>query len=800
MKADLHLHSKYSDRPSEWFLRRIGAPESFVDPLQAYRTCRDRGMDVVTLTDHNSIEGALRLSHLPDTFLSVEATTYFPDDGCKIHCLAHGITEAQFADIQKARENIYDLQGYLADQGIAHTIAHPFFRVNERLTVDHVEKLLLLFDSFELINGSRHDRAARLIESIFSKLTPDMIDAMAERQGIAPRGVTPWRKSFTGGSDDHSGVYAASAFTETPDGLSTADFLAHLGAGRHRANGTSGTSLRLAHSLYHIAYDYYSRRLASTGEGNPLIASLLRRIMDNQPPDEPPAAGRFRSIGQRIVQRYRLNRLRTTERELIETLKPLLRKCPNAHAAETLPNGFEAVHGNGADQRAFQLACRVGQQIGFTFLRQFMDQISKGRLIESLQAFASLGPVALSLAPYLAAFKTQHKDELFFQQLTERFPAAMPQRLRNGGRAWFTDTFTDVNGVAYSIRTLADILTKRGNPVRVMTALDAVPDAGDIHLVNFTPIGRFTLPEYEALTLSFPPFLEIIEYLERERIDETLISTPGPLGLTALAAARLLGLKTAGFYHTDLPRYVRCLTDDDGLEPLTWKAMLAFYGQMDRIYVPSQFYLNQLIEQGFDASKLRVLPRGVDTQRFHPAKRDPETFARYGLNGGFKYLYVGRVSREKNIELLLNAFRALPPIPGREIELIVVGDGPDRERLEQIYRETNIVFTGYLHGEALARAYAAADVFVFPSETDTFGNVVLEAQASGLPAIVADRGGPPEIVMANESGLVVPAGQVGPLTEAMQRLAVNTELRARYSRQARITAQAYSWDAALANF
>ena len=99
-KADLHVHSKHSDRPSEWFLRRIGAPESFVEPAEIYRRARQRGMDFVTISDHNCIRGALEIADLPGTFISNEVTTYFPEDGCKIHVLVFGIDEEQFRAIQ----------------------------------------------------------------------------------------------------------------------------------------------------------------------------------------------------------------------------------------------------------------------------------------------------------------------------------------------------------------------------------------------------------------------------------------------------------------------------------------------------------------------------------------------------------------------------------------------------------------------------------------------------------------------------------------------------------------------------
>ena len=193
-KCDLHVHSKYSDRPSEWFLRRMGTPESFVEPQQVYRNARQKGMDFVTISDHNCIRGALEIAHLPGTFLSNEVTTYFPENGSKVHILVSGINEEQFRMIQELRADIYRLQEYLMGEDIICSVAHVLFRVNGRLTVDQFERLLLLFPRFELINGSRDRRAADLLGAILGNLTPEMIAAMSDRQGIEPYGPQPWKK------------------------------------------------------------------------------------------------------------------------------------------------------------------------------------------------------------------------------------------------------------------------------------------------------------------------------------------------------------------------------------------------------------------------------------------------------------------------------------------------------------------------------------------------------------------------------------------------------------------------------
>ena len=791
MKADLHLHSKYSDRPSEWFLRRIGAPECFSEPEDLYRHCRSHGMDFVTITDHNRIEGALSIAHLPGTFVSAELTTYFPEDGCKVHCLVYDITEAQFLDLQALRPNIYDLRRYLGEKDIVHSIAHPLFRVNDVLTVGHVEKLLVLFNRFEGVNGSRHPRAGDLVAAVFGQLTPELMNEMASRHGLVPEGPTPWIKRFTAGSDDHSGVFAASAYTVTPDASSMAGFLDHLRAGRHEAGGTPGGSLRLAHSLYQIAYSYYRSRFMRSGSGTSVLGEALKRLIEGSERAPAAAKSRLRSWAERVVRRRRLRKLSHTERTVVEEFVRLRDRGVTAAAGRRPAAGRE--------EQSFETACRLSQELSYAFLQQLMAYAGEGRLVEGLQSLASLGTVVLGIAPYLTAFGMQHKDERFLQDVAARFPAGAGLARRSRRRVWVTDTFQDVNGVAHTIRSIGVRSQALGRPISVLTCLAQTPEANGLDLVNFKPLGFFALPEYETQQLAFPPFLEVIEHIERSNAHEVILSTPGPLGLAGLLAARLLGLKTIGIYHTDFPRYVRCLTQDEMLEQATWRYMQWFYGGLNAIYVPSECYRQQLADNGFDPAKLRVLPRGVDLNRFTPAKRDPAFWERFGLNGNLKLLYVGRISREKNLQTLIEAFQFVRAgIP--DVDLVIVGDGPDREALEAQAAGANVAFTGFLYGEDLAHAYASADLFVFPSTTDTFGNVVLEAQASGLPAIVSQQGGPAEIVARHGSGLAVDVRTPAPMCAAIRELVWDASRRREMGDRALQTAREHRWESIVEQF
>jgi len=794
-RADLHVHSKYSDRPSEWFLRRLGAPECFVEAESLYQEMRNRGMDFVTISDHNSIRGALEIAHLPGTFISNEVTTYFPENGCKVHCLVLGITEAQFEIIQEIRENIYDLQKYLVDEDVIHSVAHPLYRVNSRLTTDQVEKLLLMFKRFELVNGTRDSHASEVFRIICENLTPELIEQMANRHGIDPCGPVPWKKWFTGGSDDHSGAYPAAAHTVTPYAEDVEEFLAHLRRGDHEPGGASGGSLVLGHCLYHIAYGYYkSRFLDRAGTSKPsIIGGLFQRLLDEAERKEtitppPTLTQRVVAYATSWVKTRRLRKLSDIERTLVEEFSSLF--------AEEMHR--DTVSLPGSERKAFQIACRLSHALSYSFLCRFQQHLREGRLVDSLQTVSALGPVALSFAPFLAAFGAQHKDSPFLRQVSGHFAATQDLLEENDRKAWVTDTYSDVNGVCRTIRTFGRIAKQSGKQLTVLTCLKSDPEGG-IERKNFKPVGTFPLPEYEMLEISFPPFLEVIEYLERNRFNEVVISTPGPMGLTALVAAKLLGMRTTGIYHTDFPQIVRDCTEDPAMGDLTWKFMLWFYDHMDSVVAPSRYYMRQLSEGGIDSDKISLLSRGVDLDVFHPSKAVSGYWSKHGLNGDFKFIYVGRVSPDKNLDLLIKSFEQLLA-SGRKADLAVVGDGPLLDKLKAQHRNPRIAFTGFLDGEELATAYATSNVMVFPSVTDTFGNAVLEAQACGLPAIVSNRGGPAEIVTPMESGIVVDTDQPNSLTEAMTRLYDDSGLLCQLVARALQNAAQRSWDQVLDGF
>jgi len=374
---------------------------------------------------------------------------------------------------------------------------------------------------------------------------------------------------------------------------------------------------------------------------------------------------------------------------------------------------------------------------------------------------------------------------------------AIPPELQNRKRAWFTDTLDDVNGVANTIRKMTAAGTAAGEKLIVVTSRRRL-EVDEIPIKNFRPIGEFELPEYELQRLSFPPIMQILDYIQREQFTEIIISTPGPMGLVGLLAAKMLNLQTSGIYHTDIPEYVRILTEDRFLESLAWSYMHWLYGQVDTVFVNSEHYRKCWIDRGFAPEKLKILPRGLDTDLFTPTRRDLKFWPGAGVNGKeVRLLYVGRISREKDLDVLAAAYKKVreTTLP---VKLYLVGDGPYSEALAAALPDA--IFLGYLTGEKLANAYASADVFVFPSTTDTFGNVVLEAQASGLPVIVSDIGGPKVLVEDGRTGFVTKAHDPDDFARAIERVSSDSNLRAKMGREARQQVIDRSWPGAFRKF
>jgi glycosyltransferase involved in cell wall biosynthesis len=792
-KVDLHIHSKFSDRSAEWIFRRFEFPDSYSDPKLLYRRLKDKGMTYVTFTDHNRIEGCLEIAALEDTFISEEITGQFPDDNVKVHLLLWNITEAQHNEVQPLRTNLYELQQYLAQAGIHHAVAHPLYDMNRQLTADHVQKLVLLFKHFEGINGLRDSLLSDTTRFILRSLTPEAIQRFSERQKLEPTHPEPWRKVLVAGSDDHAGIFPASAYTEAPDCESVDELFDFIRKGDCVTRGQGGTPLVIAHGLYNTAYRFTKDKYATAVSPNlAFLEIVFSRFMEGKNPTNFTLGEKLAMLSSGILSGKIFELVRPAN---LSIWPDLANYFGSADVQAQIAKETEGV--NEPERRAFLIVALVFNQLAFRFFQRFVQQITAGSVIEAVQALSALMPMGFLLGPYFYGFHSQAPSRKRLTEICSATVNFIPDVLQNTKRAWFTDTLEDVNGVATTIRKMAAAAYETGANLIIAASRQRI-NISEVPIKNFPPIGEFELPEYELQKLSFPPVLHILDYVQRERFTELIISTPGPVGLSALLAAKMLDLKTVGIYHTDFPQYVRILTQDNYMETMAWSYMQWFYSQLDVVYVNSEHYRQRWIERGIAPERLKIFPRGIDTALFTPENRNPAFWEKYGKRPEeIGLLYVGRVSKEKNIDVAVAAARQLAG-EGIPVRLLIVGDGPYLREMRQTVPEA--CYTGYLRAAELATAYASSDVFVFPSTTDTFGNVVLEAKAAGLPCVVSDQGGPSELISNGLDGFVTRALDAGDFARVLRLLCRDGKMRAKMGEQARNRVENRNWNNAFRQF
>ena len=781
IKADLHLHSGYSTQPTQWFLQKLGSPESFTDPMAAYSLAKKRGMDLVTLADHDTLAGALEIAHLEDAFLSEEVTAIFPEDRCKVHILVLDINEAQHEEIRRIRENIYHLADFLQQQDITHSVAHPLCDTNHSLTLEHVEKMLLLFNHFEL-NGARHPYQNEILRQLFNSLTPEDIHSLADKHDLAPRGERPWSKRLTAGSDDHSGLDIARSYTWAPVAENKEQFFRELRAGRVEPQGGPASPRSLGHNLYGITYQFFKSRFRlQKYVHKDALLQFADAALSIPERDERSVLRRVQDVFARKVSfLFSRSRRRSLSALLQRESHAVLGNDPSLQEAILSPDRdpWEV------EEKWFSFTAEVSDRVIRSFFDSFLENMSGAKLFNIFDSLGSTGSIYTLLGPYFLSYHLFTKDREFSRACRDHFLRSKGTSREDDApsMALFTDTFLDENGVALTLQSQLRLARKLNKDMTVLTCSggDSINGA-----VSFPSVGSFEIPERPGVKIHYPSFLRMVDYCYQHGFSQIHAATPGPMGLAALGVARILELPVCGTYHAAFPQRVSELTGDTGLEEIAWKAMIWFYNQMDTVYVPSQSAAEKLSHKGVSKEKIQLYPSSVDTERFHPAKRNGFWKNRFRTEGdSFKLLYVGRISKERNLELLTEAFLQVSRERG-DVRLVVVGDGPYLERMRRELSSTKALFTGALHGDKLSQAYASSDLFLYPSSADTMGHVVLEAQASGLPALVGDLGGARENLIPEETGRILPGDDPGAFARNILALLNNPDRLSAMASQAR---------------
>jgi glycosyltransferase involved in cell wall biosynthesis/predicted metal-dependent phosphoesterase TrpH len=736
-RVDLHCHSTASEVSKLGVQRSLGLPECATPPEEVYELAKRRGMSFVTITDHDTIDGCLDIADRDDVFVSEELTAWFRDESQAVHLLCFGITPDDHARLQELNRDVAACAEYLHSQGITCSLAHPFYAVEAPLTPAHRRQLAQLFPVWETRNGSR----ARELN-------------MPAATYIETHGGTG-----TGGSDDHAGVDIGRTFTETPPAATPEEFLRHIREGQAEARGDQGGAAKWAHTAIALG----TRALLLAGDGN----------ADSSADPDPDA---ILKIAERVMREGDLRRGETAADLGPEQARALLDAFVGSIGVEP---GRPLIERMQADDFSHSELARRAQLVHEQRLREVvergMEALGDGEgsaeiLAATVGAGRDLIGAAVPAIPYApaAAFLGKEKAKLA--------PSEGPRRV-----AVVADGIGRMHGVTHTVERIRE-LGVPGYEVEVV-GTDRNVDR------RLPAVAEVEAPFYSGLELGVPGLPSLVEALAEGRFDALHVTAPGPAGVMAVLVARMMALPVIGSWHTEFGAYASMRSSSQELGHWTDMALSLFYRQCARVLSPSPFADATLSRLGIERSGIGRWERGVDTARFDPALRDADS-----RSDEVRVLYAGRLSREKGIELLADSFiRAHRADP--RLRLMLAGGGPEEDFLRERLGERG-TFLGWLGGEDLARAYANADVFLFCSRTDTFGQVLIEAGASGLPVVAVDEGGPSSLVIDGETGRLCDPDP-GMLAAALLQLADSPAWRAKLGRQGREAALARTWEASL---
>ncbi len=749
-RADMHCHSDASERSRLGVQRAVGLPECATPPEEVYALAKRRGMDFVTITDHDTIDGVMQIAERPGVFVSEELTAGFRGEPQAVHVLCYGITPEDHDWLQAHRSDVELCAAYMYEREIACALAHPYYTVAAPLTARHRRRLAELFGVWEVRNGARAPELNRPAEMY-----------VATRDGI---GIA--------GSDDHAGVDIGRTWTETPLAADPGEFLARVRAGEATARGAQGSAAKWAHAAIALAIRALGvGDLTSAPSPDPLrVLSMASRLLREGDAREGSALGEVSAQDARALLGAWLRALDLHDLDGEQVIARM--------------QSEEFSHGD-----LFRRACRAHER-RLAGAVEMVLAAAHGEL-DAASAAGGLFDACIAAVPYAPAAAFLANEQSKLRAISPCGPrTSVPAAVPAGAPTARGDDVPRVAIVADGIgsthgvsRTIQEI-RERGVPGFEIEVLGTDPEVDR----RLAAVCEIEVPFYPGLRVGVPSLPGVVQALADGCFDAVHVCSPGPAGIGAALTARALRLPLIGSYHTELAAYAGVRSGQVRLAEAMQAAVTLFYSACEVVLSPSVASDAALAAIGTPPERVLRWDRGVDTDRFDPSLR------RRRDDGVLRVLYSGRITREKGVELLAETFLAAREREPR-LHLMVAGGGPEQERLAALLGP-DVSLLGWLDGAELAQAYADADVFLFPSRTDTFGQVILEAQASGLPVIAVAEGGPLSLIEDGVTGLLrAPEPQV--LADAVLELAAAPLRRQALAGAALRAVRGRTWERAL---
>src|SRR5579872_5563107 len=560
-RVDLHVHSSASQLSKLGIQRSLALPECATHPTEVYELAKRRGMDFVTLTDHDTITGALALADLPDTFISEELTAHFRGEPQAVHVLCYGITCEDHEWLQAHRGDVELCAGYMYEQEIVCALAHPYYTVAAPLTARHRRRLAELFDTWEIRNGARARELNRPAATY---------GATREAIGI-------------GGSDDHAGIDIGRTYSETPPARTPQEFLGHVRAGHTTTAGDQGSAAKWTHAA--LALAIRSLRGLPAGQPDPQrVLQIVMRVLAEGEARRGPVAG---DLGPADAQAL-----------LDAWLSALELHCDGPELLRLLASGeisHAALHRRARLVHERRLSCAV---------RGLAGALGQPRSFDLGGHALALFNACMPAIPYAAsgAFLGSEKRKV----------SGEPDQLRV---ALVADGLDAMHGVSAAVRQIRErgVL---GFEVEVIGTDRSVDH-------RLSAVAEIDAPFYPGLRLGVPGLPAVVSALAEGRYDLVHVCTPGPAGILAGLIAHTMGQALISSYHTELASYAGVRSGRAELEFLVSAGLRMFYGACECVLSPSPASDERLLELGVGHERIARWDRGVDLTRFDPRLATP---------------------------------------------------------------------------------------------------------------------------------------------------------------------------------
>lgn len=803
LRMDFHCHDKNSDVPDELWGRILRVPETWLKTKKLVKILKQNGCDVITITNHNNASSCWDMIERGyDILPAAEFTCYFPEYELYIHVLTYGFNREQEAVLNEKRSNIYTFLKYAARHDIPVVMPHPlyFYTRNEKIDLVLFEKLAVIFQRFEVLNGQRDLWQSVLTLNWARSLTARKIKRYARKHNLNPAefGVDPDKpKVLTGGSDDHTGIFAGQCGsilyipnlqerlkTEKRSDLALEAIrngtLVPFGHVRENEKLNIAILDYFAQVATHIKDPGLLRIILHRGETRDkvmcfVIANLLMEMQKHKTTQK-----FFRFIHDALHGKKpnKLIKWKTPKEfkfcvEILERIADSKHESPDVFI-DTVENAFtelftelnkliiKRIKITGKHREYPKLSSlsteeitrkfEIPSQMSALFLGEGrhssdMSNINIKKVLDNLTFPTLITLVMTGVA--LTSTRVLYANRHFLNE----FADSLNKNHHSKRALYLTDTLRDRNGVSNSLTGKLKEIQRTNAPVDFLICHeDADPEA---HLYVIRPLASFKVPGYGDQDIRIPDLMEIARIFYQGGYDRVVCSTEGPMALVSLFLKLMFNVPAYFLMHTDWMDFIEHNTDMTIHERDRIRRVLrALYRQFEGVFTLNRDHRDWLIGHEMELQKERV-----HLTAHHAKARDDDAMplSKSSLfpdaTDDTPVLFLAcRLSAEKGVfelpEMLDKVRCSLP-----DIKIVIAGQGPAEDELKK--RLPDAVFLGWLSQRQLAECYLGLDLFVFPSKFDTYGNVILEAFVHGMPVIAYNCKGPKDIIEHGKSGFLV---------------------------------------------